>query len=161
MSNTLPLACVETDGFLVELACGEESAVPASAKAHLASCERCQSELRALQGVREAASTLPLEEPSSQLDANLFAALDAHFAGESLDAHLKLPEPAPAPARPKMTVLQGGADPSPSPESRKTAPKRRRLWNRSVPRSRRGFRWVPRAPNCTRTISSPRPRTGL
>lgn len=91
MSELLP-ACVEPDRFLVELAFEETSNVPPEIQAHIAGCDRCSRELRALREARSLAA-LPLEEPSAEVDRNIFAALDAHLAGDKVDTFIKLPEP--------------------------------------------------------------------
>jgi hypothetical protein len=128
-STALPPSCVETDGHLVELAYGEESAVPASAREHLASCDRCQGELKALTGVRTLAGALPMEEPSAALDAHVLAALDAHLAQEPVDSFLRLPEPVPE-GRPRLTIVAGtpAQEPAIRPEAKRVPPRRRWGW---------------------------------
>jgi hypothetical protein len=92
MSELLPPACVEPDRFLVELAFEETSNVPEAVLAHVAGCDRCTRVLRELKEARSL-SALPLESPSAAMDENIFAALDAHLAGDKVDRFIHQPEP--------------------------------------------------------------------
>jgi len=79
MSPETPPSCVAADAFLVELAYGETSAVPAEARGHIAACPRCAAALGALRRTRAVMGALPLEEPSPAVDARILAALDAQM----------------------------------------------------------------------------------
>jgi hypothetical protein len=93
MSELLSPDCVVPDRYLVDLAYGETSNVPPEVQSHIAGCARCTRMLGELREVRGAFSALPLEEPSTDLDARVLRALDASLAGEDLSRHTHLPEP--------------------------------------------------------------------
>lgn len=79
MTTHLPQSCAAADAWLVDLACDTGDA-PDEARRHVTECSRCADELRALSGVRSAAASLPLLEPSGELDRKLLAAVDEELA---------------------------------------------------------------------------------
>ncbi len=109
MTQPLPTACVDTDALLIDVVFGEEGAAPAHVTDHLATCDRCQRALAELRETLAVTRTLPLDEPSPELDARILAELDAHLA-------------AAAPATPRPALRLASSQPEvPTPATKPRA----------------------------------------
>jgi len=81
MSDPRHIASEDLDRWLVELAYGESSLVPDDVRATIAADPELSRQLAELVEARSLA-TLPLDEPSAEMDARILAAADAFLAGE-------------------------------------------------------------------------------